>query len=303
VAIFARGLAGEAHLDAIPLAVPLANRMSWYRIPDIAPLVATAAAEQRFALVMVRGGALQVLGIEGGKPVPRVWAAQGLSRAGRPGQAVQGQTPLFDLTMQNVRRVLLAEHSTPVVIAGDADALERVARWLPRRLLPRLLNTIPIPPDMGERQAIDRVRGRLQDSQRIDAMGVVARFVRALRVRGQAVAGPMAVREALHGQRAQALVIADGHCAEQGWVCDACGVNSQTTPTPACCPECGRPGPSAWDPVIELTRLAIRQGARVVFADSDELRYLGGIGCLLTQHAEHQVMSEPGTRTALDLVA
>ena len=68
--------------------------------------------------------------------------------------------------------------------------------------------------------------------------------------------------------------------------------------------DAGQPNEGAhWDAKIELSRQACRQGTRVVLADSEELRYLGGVGCLLGQRHETRAMPVPPRFGRLDLVA
>lgn len=283
LAMFARGLAGGRHLSVMHLAVPLENSLIMYRAPALLPLVELLQREPPFTLVLAQGGRVQVSDIDLGRNTPRAWvddariphATIDVSNGSGAGSTTTNGTLRWDRPIRLIQRTLAAS-STPLLLAGDEATLQKVVDWLPQRALSRLLGTVAVPPGLGQGEAVELLRGRLSDIHAAESMQLVSRLVTAIRTHGPAVAGHLAAMEALRQGSVDTLVIADaGH------------------------PDVG----AHWDAKIELSRQACRQGTRVVLADSEDLRYLGGIGCLLHQRHETHAMPLPTRFGNLDLVA
>ena len=272
-AIFARGLAGGRHLTTIPLAIPVRNSLAVYRAPEILPLLAVKDSHPAFTLLLVRQGSVQVLESNAGRVVrhartPVQWLHPAVQRPPQGALSVS--------SLQRIHRLLSADTCGPLVVAADADSLAAVVAWLPRRAVSRLLHRLEVPADLGHAEVVDFVQSSVTAALAETRTQLAARLVRAMRLHGPAVIGQVATLEALRGGFAETLVIADGY--------DASGV-------------------SQWEAKIELPRLACAQGVDVVVADSDELRYLGGVGCLLRRRDREHAMPLPAHFGQLDLVA
>jgi hypothetical protein len=300
LAVFARSLAGGSFLSSLRFGRPLGNHLTFYRIPDVVPLLPALDDEPGFTLVVVRNGALQVTDWDGSRATPRVWAA--FASAGMAGQDPLGRVVIPERRLQIVRRVLAAANSTPLIIAGDAPQLNAVVDFLPRRAAGRLSGVIDVPLSVQQQEVPPFVAQRLADDRRASSQRLVDRLVRALRGGGRAVAGELAVHEALRAGAADTLIIAPEGSAV-GWTCADCDAVEGCALPPSRCTHCGSQAVAEWHPVTEAVRLACHQGVRVVFDHSDRLRYLGGIACLLRQPADLQVMPEPTVPRPLDLVA
>ena len=302
LAIFARSLAGGSFLSGVPLDVPMTNGLTLYRVPDLAPLLTAVDDEARCTLALARNGAIQVIDLEGDRATPRAWAAFASTTVARdPGKDAAAVIP--DHRLQIVRRALATGNHAPLVLAGDAACLKDVVEWLPGRVAGRLTGIIDVPLSLNQQDAVRFVTRRLADDRRESAQCLLGRLVRALRCGGLALAGSRAVFEALRAGTAETLVVASGPAPESGWACDHCGTIEPCAAVPDRCSGCGSCGTAEWRPLTEVLRLACQQGVRIVFADSDRLRYLGGVACMLKQPAEMQAMPEPALPRQLDLVA
>ena len=276
LALFARSPAGGRHLSVLRLAVPMGNRLALYRLPEILPLVELQEQQPPFTLLLARRGGLQVLDVDLGRTAPRAWSADVRGLRAAPGsRPPDGSVAPLDRALQTIRRVVSAS-TAPLLLAGDADALDAVRQWLPRRAAARLADCIEVPNHLEQREAIDRVRTDLAEVRRVEGRRLAARLVRAMRRGSLAVAGEYATLEALCAGMAHTLVLSA---------------------------DCDRSGIVQWDAPIELSRLAWQHGARIVLADSDELRYLGGVGCLLREPADAAAMPTPPRVERLELVA
>jgi len=283
LAMFARGLAGGRHLSVMHLAVPLENSLITYRAPELLPLVELLQREPPFTLVLAQGGRVQVSDIDLGVNTPRAWvddariprATSDVLDRSAAGSTTTNSMVRLDRPARLIQRTLAAS-STPLLLAGDEATLKKVINWLPQRALSRLLGTVAVPLGLGQREAVELLRGTLSDIHAEESMQLVSRLVTAIRTHGPAVAGHLAAMEALRQGSVDTLVIADA----------------------------GQPNVGAhWDAKIELSRQACRRGTRVVLADSEDLRYLGGVGCLLRQRHETHAMPVPSRFGHLDLVA
>jgi peptide subunit release factor 1 (eRF1) len=162
----------------------------------------------------------------------------------------------------------------PLVVAADGDRLEELVAWLPRRLKSRVVERLALSRCGSEAAAIDQARKHVAGTRDRESAELTARLVRVLRPHGSAVFGQVATEQAVRTGNADTLVVADGRV-------DA--------------------GGSRWDARIELTRLARQQGIPVITSDSDELHYLGGVGCTLRRRSVGRAAMLPSGR--IELVA
>ncbi len=273
MAIFARGLAGGRHLTAIQLAVPMRNSLAVYRAPEVLPLIALQDSQPVFMLLLACEGSVQVLKLDLGSVVPHAWPLRVLPHPTEP-TAVR---PLLSGSgLQRIHRLVSANTGMPLVVAADADSLPALKDCLPLRAASSLLHSLALPAGVDQVAAVDFVRRSVASARTEMRTELAVRLVRSKRVNGPAVTGQVATLEALGAGNAESLVIADGY--------DTSGMPQ-------------------WEAKIELPRLACAQGVDVIVADSDELRYLGGVGCLLRQHQERRAMPRPAHFGQLDLVA
>ena len=311
IALFVRGSNDGALVRTLQFAVPFDNLVRYYRVPVLDPLLTLAEMERPFVLTLARQNSVQVFDVDTGTTRSRAWArrrtvadsdadaASSPSRWGRKRIIASLGRPL-----QLVRRVLVGGTPAPLVLAGDPVALNDLRVWLPRRVTKRLIDVMVVPSGFSQLEAIDFVRARMADLVKIDSAETAAHLVRALRIPGKAVAGHLASLEALRNGKVETLIIANKLSAELGWLCRQCdNGNFLATEPNNTCPTCGSHKLAVWDPVVELSRMAYRQGARVVIADSDELRYIGGVGCLLREPGNFNVMPLPIAYREFDLVA
>lgn len=283
LALFAQGPAGGRFLSVLRFALPLDNRLVMYRVPEILPLLALKEQAARFSLLLARRSGLQLLDVDLGAATPKAWAVDRRHSDGSEHPAGRGADmddpygPIARLggPRHLIRRAVSA-CTDPLLLAGDSIRLEDLGNWLPRRAAARLVATLELPSRIKLREAVALARDAFMAAMRQDGQRLAGSLVKGLRRSGQAVAGEAATLEALRAGRVATLVVAEGGLPADG------------------------PG---WFPQLELGRIACRQGVPVVSADSDELRYLGGVGCLLRQRRGAIAMRAPARPGRLELVA
>jgi hypothetical protein len=295
MAVFARGPGGGEFLLSMEFAVPMESRLTLYPTPDIYPLLEMKDNCDRFLLVLVRPGWVQVAEVDLGAVALRGWAASPIESStanhfGRRGPRGGDPAPLaMARPLRLVERIARASGHDYVFLAGDADLAEQLrTRWsLPSRT--RLVDVLPMRPDAGMQDAVEAALAVFVEFEERESRSIAARLVRGVHQRGLAVTGGVATLEALRGGEADILVIAKGFSPDPMWGWD----DSDSS----------RIRERAPDLRAELIRLAGQQGVPVEVVDSDELRYLGGVGCLLRHRTQDQTLRRRQRSGRLQLVA
>jgi hypothetical protein len=300
-AVFTRGLEADCHLTVVPLDTPVEPGVSFYRVPDLTQIWIDRLRAVDFTLVLARKGGIQVLDISGEDTVSRAWASYRVDSRQAGGSGIGIPQRRF----QVLRRSLAGQATTPLVIAGDGNCLDELTDALPARALKRLSDVTRVPSNLDSQSAIEFVRRRLSKRRHLADKQAAARLVRTVENHGLAVTGPTASYEALRTGAVDLMVIARGHSFDDASQCVDPGALRCDESSPAICKEYGESTLPSWDVAIELVRLACREGIPVIGASDETLQRLGGVGCLLHEPLEIEVMPHPSAQesAALDLVA
>jgi hypothetical protein len=297
IAVFARPGTKERCLQILPLIDAVPAQVSWYGLPQLLPAMETAASTTRFRLLLSRRHALHVVDVIDGVVKIRAWASP-QSATNRTARDADLDPPAMGL-----RRALLERSSMPLVVGGAGPDLDTVFHWLPAHAKTRYVERVAVPDHLDFNQAVRFVIDDYEDRRRLEAQLEVSRLLRASRGHGFAVLGPLGCMEALRSGDVETLVLARDFTLPRIWHCDGCGADHACGAQPTACGVCDNTTLSMFDFAIEIGCLAKRKGVNVVFSDADELRYLGGVGCLLMQPADTVAMPLPARRRRLDLVA
>ncbi len=297
-------------LTSLTFAVPVHNRMALAATPDIFPLLCLKDRLESHMLVLVQPTWLQIAEVNLGDPSVKAWATHSTSTAPlRSDLRLVDPAPSIDTGkgldrhIKFVERVLRAGGRSYLFLAGDPRLCATLYGLLSPTLRARLVQTLPLPADCSLKQAAEVSMAAFQEFESGVSQATAARLLRGVRTQGSAVAGAAATLSAMREQRADTLVISHDYPSSNGWVCNSCGTSDVRAQAPAHCPSCGGDNVASLDPRIELIRLAGQQRLPVELVDGDELRYLGGVGCLLRDTPETRAAPLPRQATTLDLVA
>jgi hypothetical protein len=299
VAIFARGLAGGQALSVLPLDRRLSSRVRFYPVPDLVPLVGEPPTADAYTLLLARGGAVQVLDVQGDEFVSKAWASY---RPDTP-SVDAGRASTSQRRLRSLFRGLASPYGSPVVVAGDGNCLDELVAALPARAAKRLRDVMRVPAQLDGPSAMAFVQRRVASRHDLRGERLAARLLRRIASGGPAVGGARQCHDALCRGRVESLVIArePGLAAMQR--CDGCGAIAPVAAGGGC-GHCGTARVSAWDPEVELARVARQKRVPVVAVEADRLRVVGGVACLLREPEEHRVVTMPRAATGgLDLVA
>jgi hypothetical protein len=299
VAIFARGLAGGQYLAVVRLPEPVRPSLSFYAVPDLTQILSARRCEAPFTLILARRGGLQVLDVQGSEVVPRAWAA--LRPVARGSMQTDAQSRE---RFRVLRRALAGANEAPLVVAGDGNCLDDLTAALPARAVGRLSDVMRVPATLDQEAAVRFVQQRLAQRSDLQHQQAATRLLRAIRSGGLGVAGPVASYEALRADAVETLVIDPQHDFPGVRQCGDCGKLQAAGATASHCSRCDGGRLADWAVAAELVRLALQRDIPVVATQSEDVRYLGGVGCLLREPFEVKVMPQSAVeRPVLDLVA
>jgi len=310
----ARGLAVFCTIDSnatllssMPFAAPLRNRISVAASPDLLPLIQLRELYGRFMILLAKPDGMHIVEVNLGAIAVKAWVPAAYS------SAVNGNYRLFenerptagdDLKKQVsiVERLLNKGGYCPFFLAGDADVMHSVRQLLSGSSIARLRTSIPVEDDCNMQRTAALCLRSLLESRANQARATSTRILHGVRHNRQAVTGVAASLHNLRRGIVDTLVLVDDYVQEPGWSCWNCGESliQQTSPSRQC-PHCSADG--LIDLRSELMGLAGQHRIPVEFTDSDGLRPLGGVGCLLHKLVTEFVQPYPVNDNRLDLVA
>ena len=291
----ARGLAVFAAVDgkapllsAMTFAVPFRRSLNVSRSPDLLPLVQLKELYGRFQVVLAAPEGLQLAEVNLGDVSVKAWATTSARAAtdAERGRSQVETTAAGRLSSQVsvIERQLGKGGACPVFLAGDVDVMQTIPGLLGSSSVARLMGALPMPANASLHETAAECLRTLMDYETSQARSTAAQILRGIRHQGHAVAGTVAVLDAIRRGIADRLVISSDY----------------------------RPEPrrrystdknDALDLRVELIRLAAQQRFPVEFADSEALHYLGGAGCLLRDQPQALTQPVPPHYGSLDLVA
>jgi hypothetical protein len=295
LALFARGLMGGRFFSAIPSRLPFAGQMSYYRVPDIRPLLSLKDSGRAHVVLWARAESLELLRLEGGRDRTLAWVATSKMLESRNEEAATS-APAASKSVrpggghyarQLIMRVLGAAGGIPLALAGEAGALAKLWNWLPPQLRLAVREQVVLSPFVERAKALRQITDRVAEAGRKTVDRFVNTLLRSNALPSAHVAGPRETMVALHAQALDTLLISSRATTQlneepliarhRRWRLEQTGYAN------------GMP----WDAGIELSRLAVQLGVRTLVTQSTDLTRLGGVGGLLRDPVEIELMPLP----------
>jgi hypothetical protein len=134
LALFARGLMGGRFVSAIPSQLPFADQMSYYRVPDIRPLLSQKDSSRAYVVLWARAEGLELLRLEGGRYRTLAWVAASKMLESRNEEAATSAPAATESVRSGERgyarklimRALGVARGIPLVLAGETSALAKL---------------------------------------------------------------------------------------------------------------------------------------------------------------------------------
>jgi hypothetical protein len=169
-----------------------------------------------------------------------------------------------------------------LILAGDPLMISKVRSTLPHHLAAKLMDIISSSREHMITNVVAVTLFSLIEYASRESLSTLDELGKEIDADGLAVAGAPACLKALKEGRADTLIMSPIYPPEPGWMCAACGHTDAGGPPPQRCPRCKDCEILAVNIKEVIYRLARKTGCRIeLLADSDCLKRLGGIGCLL----------------------
>lgn len=274
IALFARSVTAGSHLSVMHTAQPFANQLTLYRVPDLLPLLQLQRTSAPFTVLRVGADHLEAMVVDLGQ-VTRSASLPFPGRARLPGDLRSVGSRSAELWLRRV----LADDQRQVLVAAESALRDTITALLPRWLAPRLLDPLVLDHACGRDEVVELASRHVAGLRSTHDAMRLGRLLHTLRHGRHAVAGVVGSREALRTAQVETVFVSASAMPHAGAAAQLL------------------------DPPTELSRQACQRGIPVIPMDSDELRYLGGVACLLGYGAEGRSMVVPPRFGSLELVA
>jgi hypothetical protein len=308
VAIFSRSIMGGKFVSVIPSMLPFRNQLSFYRVPDIRPLLSLRDAYGEHYLLWAAAGGVELFRIEGGRAQTLAWVAdkridwraheqQNLLSRNR---LTNKQRRINGFARQTIYGAIKSVGRLKLVLAGDQNRLQVLQRWLPGHFSSAVSQTITVTPFLDRARALRQIIDQTAAGCRAAVDALTKSSLQVPSIRRRCVTGPGATFSAIDSQALDTLLITSNTTpslitANHPVTLDGLGTEERQFT--------GSTQAHYWDPGIELSRLACQQGISVLVSNTWELFRLGGVGGVLRDTADVAVMSRPNYPTMTELVA
>lgn len=168
-----------------------------------------------------------------------------------------------------------------LVLGGNTEVANALARALPKRLQGRLVEILPIPINATHEEILQRTAEVQERLERVAELELVRDLLREVRKGGRAVAGLPAALDAINAKRVWKLIYVRGFAVE-GQECGHCG--GVFTMAEEKCPQCGNTLNQVKSLVDRLSHKVLEAGGSVEVVSGpagETLRQVGEIAALL----------------------
>ncbi|MEW7975709.1 MAG: hypothetical protein AB2798_09655 [Candidatus Thiodiazotropha endolucinida] len=308
MAIFTRSIMGGRFVRVIPSMLPFRNQLTFYRVPDVRPLLGLRDAYGEYFMLWAASDGIELFRVEGGRAQTLAWVAEksvawhaperqnSLSR----NRMVRDRRHMDGFARQTITRAMKSTGRLKLVLAGDNNRLQRLSHWLPRHLSAAVSQMVTVSPFLARTKALRQIIDHTAAGCRAAVDAFTKSCLQVPSIRRRCVTGPSSTFSAIDSQVLDTLLVASTSApalvdTNHPVTLDGLGADtghfSAATQT------------HYWDPGIELSRLACQQGIRTLVSNARELFRQGGVGGLLRDSADVTVMSQPKHPTTTELVA
>lgn len=288
-AIFSRG---GRHPFFLPLQfkVPVSNQMTADSLPSVYGLVLLKDVFHRYVLMISTETDARIVEVSLGDVTSELWLKRPelRKRVGREWTREHYQNHRRDRSRKFIKekikildRLVSDGRYDHLVLAGNPPMVAKIRAKLPKRLLDKLIDVVPLPGATATEEAVLATLASFAEHEQQESIEAASLLLDELRRGSLAVAGTAAVLEALGRGQVDFLIIADAYVSPEGWICHICQ-SAAVGRLPAACPGCGERSVREADFKEELVRLAEKSGCGIeIVRDSDVLLDIGAVGGLL----------------------
>ncbi len=181
-----------------------------------------------------------------------------------------------------LKRLMSEAGHTHLVLAGHPSMTAEVRDNLPKHLLSKLVDLVPLSDKTETSDVVKATIGSFIRAEEEESQYTAELLSQEVHTGGLAVAEAGDCLKALKENRADTLVMLKTYSPGRGWTCTDCGFTGFDNHIPGRCTACKGLVMKEFDLKEEMVRLAEHTGAAVeIVSQSDSLNRLGGVGCLL----------------------
>jgi hypothetical protein len=309
LALFVRGKSqGHFHL-AMPMAVPLANQLTYHQTPDLYPLILMRENYGCYWQLSFRRAWRQTREINLGDPLAQAWSAMpGLLQEVNSGSFLNWlqarEKPLDYQPHLKWLITFLKDHpDIEVILDGPDDLIRPLVRELPLLMRSRIVDTLTLPEEATDEEVLEASLAAYRRHRESHAETTADQMVQAKRASGPVVTGIAAALEVLRQKRASHLYLTKGIQHGSLWSCAQCGKTLLDSAAENLCRGC-EANVHPFDPYADAVRLAVKQSIPITLVDANhKLSYLGAVGCYLGQLKQPMAGSVTPHESHWELVA
>ncbi len=303
IALFSRSGA-EPFFLPLQFRIPLPNWVAVDTTPNIYHLVELKDTYHRYVVMISTEESVRILEVNLGAVTEELWKERPelRKRVGREWTKDHYQNHRRNRTEKFIKekinildRLMSAGGYGHLILAGNPRMTAGVRDELPKHLLTKLVDVVPAASKTSVADVVEATIASFIEEEERDSRLAVDELVQAVNTGGLAVCGTEPVFRALERGQVDTLILAKAYEPDKGWQCTVCDIMNVNREEPEKCPECGASELRGFEVNEEMVRLAEREGCEIeVVEHSDELRLLGGVGCLLRYRLPEEFLLGPG---------
>jgi len=288
-AIFSRGGDFPVFLP-VQFKVPVSNQMTVDSLPSVFGLVLLKDVFHRYVLMISTETDARIVEVSLGDVTSELWLRRPelRKRVGREWTREHYQNhrrgraeKFIKEKIEILERLVTDGKYDHLVLAGSSPAVAKIRAKLPKRLLDKLIDIVPIPGATSTEEAVLATLASFAEHEQQESIEAASLLLDELRRGFLAVEGTAAVLKALGRGQVDLLIIAKTYVSPEGWICHRCQSAAVGT-LPAACPDCGERSVCEVDLKEILVKRAEQSGCAIeIVRDSDVLLEIGAVGALL----------------------
>jgi rubrerythrin len=296
MAFFARSCFDKEFYMPLQFAVPLPNTLRVYPTPNIYNLIELKDTYERYLVMIATTEWVRIIEVNLGAATVQAWSENPKlrERVGDEWSATQYQlfryhreNQFLQEKMATLEKLMQSGDHSHLIIAGDSQITARIREALPSHLSVKLMDTISASHTDDETDIVTETLRIFVEQEERDSQSIADRLIQAIRTQGPAVVGVKDCLYNLQQGKVDTLVMLQDYAPGPSWTCSTCDEMVEMTPESNICPNCNCSTLRPTDLREELVRQAGKKDCPVeVVEDSDVLKELGGVGCLLRFRAD-----------------
>ncbi|NQU64163.1 MAG: hypothetical protein HQ517_07765 [SAR324 cluster bacterium] len=290
IAIFSRA-GDKPFFLPLQFRIPLPNWIVVDSTPNIYHLVELKDKFHRYVVLITTQESTRILEINVGSVTRELWTQRPelRERVGREWTKMHYQKHTRERGRRFIKeevkilqRLMAVSDHTHLVIAGHPLMTAEMKQKLPKQLLSKLVDLVPISDDAETSDVVRATIGRFVMAKEEESQYTAELLLKEIHTGGLAVAGVRACLKTLNENRVDILVMLKTYSSSKVCVCVDCEFSGFDKQIPSRCPNCGGCDLREFDTKEEMVRLAEVNEAEVeIVSQNEALNRLGGVGCLL----------------------